>query len=381
VTIPSNPPTPPPRFPPLAYGLPVLGFMGAWCGSGWTWPGALAGLAAAALIHLLDRFTPWSAEPPVPAQALPAPAAPPAPPQPHLERVAGVVVPVWAGQTANARGQMEDAITSLTARFSAMQRDLREALSASGLDSNRNLQLAIEAGAGALAGVVKDLEAAARARSEVLDKIQELAGITRELQGMSEEVTSLAKQTNLLALNATIEAAHAQGLGRGFAVVAEEVRTLSKRSGATGRAIADKVAWMNQSLLGALDATQAFARQDSATIRQAETIIGKVVVDFQTGATRLSESAQRFEGVGAHLGRELSETLVHLQFQDRVGQILQSVIADMEKFAARLAHEPSTLEVDQWLRELESTYTTTEQQRVHRGGQDAAAVEDEITFF
>ena len=47
---------------------------------------------------------------------------------PPLERVARAVVPLWTGQTTLARSEMEDAITALTGRFSAMQLNLREAV-------------------------------------------------------------------------------------------------------------------------------------------------------------------------------------------------------------------------------------------------------------
>jgi len=364
----------PPRFPPLAYGLPLLGFLGACFGSGWTVSGAVAGIVAAALISILDRLTPWPVE-------LAALVGMPEPEQHRFERVASAVVPLWAGQTAQARGQMEEAVNALAARFAGMQRELREALHSAGLESNRGLQASIEAGSAALAGVIHDLEQAARARATVLEKIQGLAVITLELKAMSEEVAAIATQTNLLALNAAIEAAHAQGLGRGFAVVADEVRKLSVRSGATGNAITQKVAWVNQSLLDALRDTQTFAQNDSQLIRRAEGTIQKVVREVQVGASALSESAARFEGVGAHLGEEISGTLVHLQFQDRVGQILQSVVADMEKFAHRLEHHPTGLEVEQWLADLARTYTTTEQLVLHHGDAGAGADDSDITFF
>ncbi len=358
-------------LPAAALLLPILfvGFNGK---------GLLLGIAALACV-LLDRIL----RPPAEPQPLPEPVAVLAEPvgMPQLERVAGAVVPLWAGQTAHARSEMEEAITGLSSRFATMQRNLREALEAVGLESSRNLQAVIETGAGSLASVVKDLEAGAKARATVLNKIQDLAAITSELQGMSEEVAAIANQTNLLALNAAIEAAHAQGLGRGFAVVAEEVRKLSMRSGTTGNAITNKVAWVNASLLEALQATQNFAQQDVEMIRNAEETIRRVVADFQTGASALADSAHRFEGVGSDLGEQISGTLVHLQFQDRVGQILQSVIADMEKFSDRLQHHPSSLEVDRWLAELERTYTTSEQQAIHRGEQASGSADSEITFF
>ena len=234
---------------------------------------------------------------------------------------------------------------------------------------------------GALAAVIQDLKEGAHARAAVLDRIQDLAAITHELQEMSEEVAAIAKQTNLLALNAAIEAAHARDLGRGFAVVADEVRKLSMRSGTTGTAITEKVAGVNASLLDAIRQTETFARNDTEMIRRAEGTIHRVVEEFQSGAADLSESAQRFEGVGVRVSEDISSSLVHFQFQDRVGQILQNVIADMEKFSHRLEHHPDRLELDSWLAELERSYTTAEQQAIHRGEQAESAGDSEITFF
>ncbi len=301
--------------------------------------------------------------------------------RPDIEQVAGAVVPLWAGQTTQARSEMETAITALTGRFSAMQRDLKAAVHSAGLDSNRSLQATIEGGATALHGVVGDLEAGARARNEVLTKIQDLAAITNELRAMSEEVAAIANQTNLLALNAAIEAAHARELGRGFAVVADEVRKLSMRSGTTGNAITEKVAWVNKALMDTLTATQAFAANDSEIVRKADVTIRKVVGDIQEGVGLLSNSAKRFEDVGAHLGQEISDTLVHLQFQDRVGQILHSVVADMEKFNHHLEQPSSGLKVDLWLAEFAKTYTTAEQAAIHRGEQSPHGTDSDITFF
>ena len=366
--------------------LAAAAFLAPWAASGFGWRGAVLGLLLLGFLlwHLSVREpvapTPELAEPVSQPVSLGLQPAEPLP-RPGLERVAGAVVPVWADQTAHARAELEQAITALAARFSGMQRQLRQALDASGLESNRKLQASIEAGASALAGVIRDLEEAAQSRSGVLDRIQELTTITGELQGMSGEVASIAKQTNLLALNAAIEAAHAQGLGQGFAVVADEVRKLSTRSGATGTAMTHRVQGIDKALTETLKATQAFARHDAAMIQKAESTIQGVLKGFQTGASALSESAFRFEEVGGELGCELSETLVHLQFQDRVSQILESVVTDMRRFSQHFEHGSSELEAERWLEELANTYTTHEQQVIHRGEKAAVQEDSEITFF
>jgi methyl-accepting chemotaxis protein len=359
------------------YGLPVAAFLAPWLAAGFRWYGAGLGLLLLGLVLLL-RTGPADVPVPEPVKA----AVPDILPTVHLERVARAVVPIWSAQTGQARLQMEEAVNRLTNRFFSMQKDLKGALASSGIESNRNLQTSIEAGARALGGVIRDLDEAAKARGTVLGKIQELASITEQLQGMSEEVAAIANQTNLLALNAAIEAAHARELGRGFAVVAEEVRKLSTRSGTTGNAITSKVAWVNKALAEALEAVQTFAQRDALMIRKAESTINRVVDEFQGGTQALTASAETFEQVGNNLDAQISDTLVHLQFQDRVGQILQSVVADMDKFNHRIEHDPTSVEVDQWLADLAQTYTTSEQQALHRGESlDTAQGDDDITFF
>jgi methyl-accepting chemotaxis protein len=198
---------------------------------------------------------------------------------------------------------------------------------------------------------------------------------------MSAEVASIASQTNLLALNAAIEAAHARELGKGFAVVAEEVRKLSERSGTTGNQITQRVESVNRVLQETLDATTAFHAQESATLQESERTIQEVLAQFAAAAEALSQSTGQLQAVNTQVQGEVSATLVHLQFQDRVSQILHSVVADMEKFLARMEGHPSALDVDRWMTELAATYTTFEQTAIHRGQQAGIPAESEITFF
>ena len=81
---------------------------------------------------------------------------------------------------------------------------------------------------------------------------------------------------------------------------------------------------------------------------------------------------------------------MHLQFQDRVSQILSHVMDDMNKlsdnanlFAAQLdaGELPETISVQHWLEGLRKTYTTLEQVSVHTGGRQHSTSNDDITFF
>ncbi len=77
----------------------------------------------------------------------------------------------------------------------------------------------------------------------------------------------------------------------------------------------------------------------------------------------------------------ISEALVHFQFQDRVSQMLWTVVQDMEKLAGQLEKDPSGLEAEQWLEELEHTYTTQEQIAIHKGIAVETPTSSDVTFF
>ena len=363
-----------------AFILALLAVAGPWLAGGGSMSGFLLGLLFGAVTLAAALWT--RTETPAPAAAAP-PAQEPAgrSAQAHLERLTQAIVPLWAGQTAHARAETEQAIIALTGRFSAIHRELKEAAGGSSLESAREIHQAIAEGERSLSAIVAALASGQAARGEYLQKIEQLSGFTGELSEMSSEVASIAAQTNLLALNAAIEAAHARELGKGFAVVAEEVRKLSERSGTTGNLITQRVEAVNRVLQETLEATHQYHEREGATIRASEQTIQAVIARFGAAAEALSVSTGNLEAVNGRVQGEVSETLVQLQFQDRVGQILQNVVTDMEKFISRLGGQPSALDVDRWLAELASTYTTLEQAAIHRGQQATTPAESEITFF
>jgi len=277
--------------------------------------------------------------------------------------------------------EAEEAITGLTGRFSSIQQALKEATGDGSVANARDMTEAIAQGERDLGAIMSSLGTAQEAWSGHLKKIAELAGFTEELSEMSAEVAAIAAQTNLLALNAAIEAAHARELGKGFAVVADEVRKLSERSGATGALISERIESVNRFLTETIKDTEGFHTQQSATIQNMERTIHDVLARFARAAQASSQSTGQMETVNAQVRGEVAQTLVHLQFQDRCDQILQNVVADMDKFLHRTQGLPSALDVDGWLAELAATYTTLEQSAIHRGEQVEAVAESEITFF
>lgn len=310
-----------------------------------------------------------------------------------LEQVCGEVLPLLAKQVETARGQSEEAITSLTGRFSAIVADLEAAVAAS-------RSAADEEGGGAvevlrqsereLATVVRYLKSALVSRSEMLDAVRGLTGYNEELKSMAAGVAAIASQTNLLALNAAIEAARAGEAGRGFAVVADEVRKLSSLSSETGKRMADKVEIINAAIQSVSSAAEISAAHDQEAVQSSEQSIEGVLARFNNLTSQLTHSAEVLRTEGAGIQAEIADALVALQFQDRVSQILVHVRSNLDELHQELTRyqqardsqgQVQPLDVSAWLKEMERTYTTSEQRSIHQGGKAVQSETDSLTFF
>ncbi len=275
------------------------------------------------------------------------------------------VVPVWRRQTQSVHDQTEEAVTDLTTRFSGMQRLLLEASGKSGLEVEAHMQKVIHGAQESLGQIVATLEENHARRGVLITKVSGLLEFTEQLQAMSEEVIGIANQTNLLSLNAAIEAAHAGEQGKGFAVVADEVRKLSDRSATAGVNITEKVRWMSESLDNIIQGVQEFNARGEELTSTAKHTAQSVVSSFHEASAELNASMSHLEGVNKTVQADIQETLFHLQFQDRVCQILRNTLRDMQKFEARKSVVVGQGEIEVWLRNLEATYTSMEEVHHH----------------
>ena len=285
------------------------------------------------------------------------------------------VLPVWSSHAGLANNQCEQGIGDLATRFADINQRLAHALSrvAAG-GSDGDVLVVIESAQRELDGLLADFRTMHASRNALLEQISQLSQFTDELQIMAADVAAIAAQTNLLALNAAIEAARAGESGRGFAVVADEVRKLSTQSGATGTRIAAKVDHINRAMETALAQVQQSSTADMELINRSENTISQVLERFHGTA-----DAELLLNENTEIKQNIDDVLVSLQFQDRVSQILGHVTSDMARLGDAITS--SVPDADQWLVQLERTYTTLEQVQVHRGGKTQSPAKSTVTFF
>jgi methyl-accepting chemotaxis protein len=291
---------------------------------------------------------------------------------------------IWAAQIDTSRQQMEDAVVALSSRFAAIvdQLDsaLRMGLSGDGEGVSNDAQRAEVD----LLEVVNSLKAIQHSRQTLSQNVRSIVAYIGELRQMADEVGVIAFKTNLLALNAAIEAAHAGESGRGFAVVAHEVRALSDASRQTGRLITEKVGSISATLERIAATNESIAAEDDQAIATAETRIREVLTRFRSRTEAMANAVNQANRQSGEIKEEVAHSLVQLQFQDRVSQILSHVATSMRALGAADAAAGAANTDELARRSLETmaaSYTTDEQRRIH-DGLDAKAVEpQQVTFF
>jgi methyl-accepting chemotaxis protein len=295
-------------------------------------------------------------------------------------------LPIWAKQVESARCQTEEAVVALSGRFEGIVNRLDRALGDAGSESGAKVIAAdAQEGERHLAEVIQALKLIQQSRDALAQDIRALVSHTEELRKMSGDVESIAFQTNMLALNAAIEAAHAGEVGKGFAVVAHEVRALSEAARTTGKRITGTVNLISTALVAIGAKNEKVSSRDQQAVADSQEHIRTVLERFNQRTTRLAAAAQQSQQAGEAIKGEVCESLVQLQFQDRVGQILQHVVNSMRQ----VQHLPATAapggdaqeQVRQHMDNMARTYTTEEQRRLHRGLESQAIAPQEVTFF
>lgn len=305
-----------------------------------------------------------------------------------LQQLCRRVIPIWLGHLEEGHVQTEEAVTSLTGRFSGLIARLESAVKASqgaanDQDDQSGMQVLIQKSSDSLHGVVETLKEMLRGKETMLSEIQKLSDFIQELQTMATEVAAIAAQTNLLSLNASIESARAGEVGRGFAVVAEEVRKLALQSGETGKRINQKAAIISQAITSVVVASEDSAHRDEEAVAVSETRIGEVLGNFSVATTGLEESSGILQRESVGIRDEIESMLVLFQFQDRVSQIMNHLRDDLSRLHEITRDESNShvIDVDKWLDDMSQTYATAEQRNIHNGMNAGNKEAEEITYF
>lgn len=214
-------------------------------------------------------------------------------------------------------------------------------------------------------------------KTELQNTISQLAQYMEEMKKMAGAVQTLASQTNLLALNAAIEAARAGEAGRGFAVVADEVRTLSTKSGETGRDIGHKIEAITGAIQATINAAQNLVDNDEQNLQLLDVSVNEVTQQLGSKMADLQEAGHRLHALSVQTEHDIAQIVVKFQFQDRTSQILNHLQKDMQKVADTVETQPESLDEQRWKNAFLKEFSTEEEFE----GRFRQKKHDDVTFF
>lgn len=295
------------------------------------------------------------------------PAAPAAEPQPHLEPLLEHVLPAWQSNVQLAREQTQSAIDNLIARFSGIHERLRDALNLSQGGKNANVLAVIQNAAKQLGGIASALENVLASRQALITKLDQLAASGEEIRQLAMENEQLAGRTGVTDLLSS----------------EQSWQELADRSAENSRQIALRAKALRHHVQVALHATGELSANAAGMVDNSRAVIDQVVADFRQSALKLSKTVEQLEGDNREVDQEVCDILVNLQFQDRVSQILEHVHRDIGRMKdLSVRQDPQALpSPEQWLADLEKTYTTQEQRLAHHGQKGAGALSSQVDFF
>jgi len=312
-----------------------------------------------------------------------------------LNELCETAFPVWSRQINSTTEMLEMEITDISVAISTMAEEISTTMAIcanvvaeivdrtedrrDGSDVREKMQAVADA-----------LQSTVETRSTLLDDVKALGPLTSGLEVMANDVMEISTQTKLLALNATIEAARAGEAGKGFGVVASEVRALAMRSAEIAEAMVTSSTDIQEKICHTQMSADEAAEVEGKLVDTSNQHMSSILSVHDTTMENLLTALGELQSIDVKYKQSVSDAIIALQFQDRVGQILNNVSQSCDGGLAVLVEsiENNTRAIDfePWLEQMHARFTTAEERQNLRNfmGDDSTTnevVAGEVSFL
>lgn len=301
------------------------------------------------------------------------------------------ILPIWQSILANSNNDMTSATQALSEHFSHINLAIEEGMQDADDDAIHQRQQRInkvtQAARDSFETLKLAIEASGKRDTETLNVLEQLVSGLKSVEGQVSEVQKIASQINLLSLNAAIEAARAGESGRGFAVVADEVRKLANFSAQIGEQINSSVNEFGDQLKAAIGQARTSVTKSHNQQRQNIDVIDSTMEQIATELGSISSDTDSLLTVRQQVVCHMEEVVYHLQFQDRLSQVLEhtnEALNELQQLLENNKHSKVGLLISatELLEHMKSRATTDlERKALGMIELDQANSESELTFF
>ncbi len=235
--------------------------------------------------------------------------------------------------------------------------------------------------------VVSSLKEMLAVKQKSLQELLSIGSFIKKLETMAKDVGYISNQISLLSLNAAIEASHAGKAGSGFAAVAVEIKTFSKRSREICDGITTAIKKINEGFAGITKTSRLSSDQETRLVNDANVTIHEVIQQHELTTRKLDEASEKFIDISKHIGSEVENAVVCLQFQDRVSQILNHVRQNMNELSSLITSREE-VDIKQFVENMVAIFATFSERNTHGDllgegmNDDMQELEGgEVTFF
>ncbi len=295
------------------------------------------------------------------------------------------LIPIWSRQMNTTRQHTGEGVQHLLDAFNAICSEL--AAFADLAQGRTHRVHDIDALLATSGPAVERLTAAAGQGLELAQQTQarlvNCAELAQRHRQLSSQLRAIARHTRLVAFNAAIEGRRGgAAVNAGISTIAEEVKLVSSQM--------EDAADTGDQLSHALELATAHARAQATLAegshcgmhQELEARVREAITSILQGVGAAGQGGGAGSSQAAHLRSQIDDIYVQFQFGDRVSQMIELISTNMSSFVQWVsAHpHPTQADVDQWLKDLEMSYSMDEQRACHHGNVHVDASKG-IEFF
>ena len=312
-----------------------------------------------------------------------------------LNELCETAFPVWSKQINSTTEILEVEVASISLAISSMAEEITTAMTLCGDVVGEIVSRTEDCSDGSdvrekMQAVADALKLTVETRGTLLGDVKTLGPLTSGLESMANDVMEISTQTKLLALNATIEAARAGDAGQGFGVVASEVKALATRSAEIAEAMVNSSENIQEKIRHTQLSADETAEVEVKLVDTSNENMTTILDVHDTTMNNLLVALAELESIDMKYQQSVSDAIIGLQFQDRIGQILNNVSQSCDNGLAILEesidNNTRAIDFEPWLMEMNTRFTTAEERKNLRsfmGDDDSSTsvVAGEVSFL